>query len=358
MPAMSASAENPQKGTEVRVVTGIYRYPIKGLSAQPVASVYLQAGRPFPSDRMFALARPHTPIDATAPKWAKKGMFVMLMLDEALAQVKTHLDVDNMRFTVAQGDRQILVLNLDDPSDCAKLERYFHRLVPSLRAAPRLVRARGGHFMDKPDNVLSLINLATIRSLGERWGVELDPLRFRANFYIDGARPWEEFGWLGRSLRIGAATFQVERRIGRCGATNVNPQTGQRDLDIPGAMRETFGHKDLGVYLATRVGGAVAVRDRVEVHRIESGVEIPIAARASAAAATAAAAAAGRRHFMCRGCYFVYDEALGLPQHDIPAGTAFAAIPPGWRCPDCGSEKSVYRLCAEPKRLRPKACAP
>ena len=51
---------------------------------------------------------------------------------------------------------------------------------------PRLVRAQAGHFMDKPDNVLSLINLATVRSLEERWGHAIDPLRFRANFYIDG----------------------------------------------------------------------------------------------------------------------------------------------------------------------------
>jgi GntR family transcriptional regulator / MocR family aminotransferase len=51
----------------------------------------------------------------------------------------------------------------------AEVEAFFHRLVPKPRAAPRLVRARDGHFMDKPDNVLSLINLATLRSLEERW---------------------------------------------------------------------------------------------------------------------------------------------------------------------------------------------
>ena len=167
------------------VVTSIYRYPIKGLSAQPLSSVFLDAGRPFPSDRVFALARPNTPIDTQAPKWAKKGMFVMLMLDEVLAQVKTHLDIDTMQFTITQGNRQILVANLDDENDCARVEEYFHRLVPTLRAAPRLVRSRGGHFMDKPDNVLSLINLATVKSLGEQWGFEINPLRFRANFYID-----------------------------------------------------------------------------------------------------------------------------------------------------------------------------
>ena len=40
------------------VVTGLYRYPIKGLSPQPVAAVRVEAGKPFPFDRVFALARP------------------------------------------------------------------------------------------------------------------------------------------------------------------------------------------------------------------------------------------------------------------------------------------------------------
>jgi GntR family transcriptional regulator/MocR family aminotransferase len=332
--AMSRKYPSPQGSADMPVLTSIYRYPIKGLSPQPVSRVFLTAGKPFPSDRVFALARPNTPIDIQAPKWAKKGMFVMLMLDDALAQVKTHLDVDTMQFTIMQGNRQILIANLDDEGDCANIEEYFHRLVPTLRSAPRLVRARGGHFMDKPDNVLSLINLATVKSLGEQWGYDINPLRFRANFYIDGAKPWEEFDWIGADLRIGGASFRVERRNGRCGATNVNPDTGRRDLDIPGSLRAAFGHKDLGVYLSTRESGTVEAGDAIEVPRIDGGMEVPIAARPTTN---------GHRRFMCRGCYFIYEEAHGLPQQSIPAGTAFADIPSGWRCPDCGTEKTTFR---------------
>lgn len=66
-------------------------------------------------------------------------------------------------------------------------------------------RSTGGHFMDKPDNVVSLINLATVRSLKQKWGCEIDPLRFRANLYIDGIRPWEEFDWIGSDILLGGA---------------------------------------------------------------------------------------------------------------------------------------------------------
>ncbi|MFX5611114.1 hypothetical protein ABTD85_22045, partial [Acinetobacter baumannii] len=83
------------------------------------------------------------------------------------------------------------------PAGRAALEDAIHRLVPTLPAPPTLVRSRDGHFMDKPDTVVSLINLATIRSLEQQWGAEIDPLRFRANLYVDTGKPWEEFEWVG-----------------------------------------------------------------------------------------------------------------------------------------------------------------
>src|SRR5260370_19628013 len=89
--AMSRRHSSPQSGTDMPVVTSIYRYPIKGLSAQPLSRIYLDAGRPFPSDRMFALARPNTPIYMQAPKWAKNGMSVMLLLNRELAARHTQL---------------------------------------------------------------------------------------------------------------------------------------------------------------------------------------------------------------------------------------------------------------------------
>jgi GntR family transcriptional regulator/MocR family aminotransferase len=57
----SARNENGQQC--MIVVSKIYRYPIKGLSAQPLSSVALETDKPFPHDRIFALARPGAPID-------------------------------------------------------------------------------------------------------------------------------------------------------------------------------------------------------------------------------------------------------------------------------------------------------
>ena len=299
------------------------------LSAQPLARVALEARKPFPHDRVFALVRPGAPFDISDPRWGKKGLFVMLMLEEALARVRTALDVETLRLTITKDNHQLIVADLKDEGARAKVEEIIWQLVPALRSAPTLVRARDGHFMDKPDNVISLINLATVRSLEEAWGYRIDPLRFRANFYIDGARPWEEFEWVGSDIQIGDGLFRVDRRNGRCGATNVNPETGRRDLDLPGSLRATFGHKELGIYLVAREAASIAVGDSVLT---------PAPASRPLAWPPADLRHTGRQLFMCGGCYFIYDASAGLPDQSIPPGTPFAAIPTTWRCPDCGTE--------------------
>jgi GntR family transcriptional regulator/MocR family aminotransferase len=324
-----------------RVIRGIYRYPIKGLSPQPLRGVELEAGRPFPFDRVFALVRPNAPVDAEAPRWAKKGLFLMLMLDEELARVQTRLDVETLELSVlrqaepngAAGPEQEPVLSADLKTRAgrAAVEVFFREHLPKLQAAPKLVHAPAGHFMDKPDNVLSCINLATLRSLEAEWGVNLHPLRFRANFYIDGARPWEELEWVGSEIQLGDVSCRVDRKNGRCGATNVNPLTGERDMDIPGELRKRFGHKDLGVYLVACSSGRVVVGDDVRISH-----ERTLAPRA----ASLEPPARQRGNFICRGCYYVYEEGK-----DSEGGVlaAFGDLGADWRCPDCGTTTADFR---------------
>jgi len=46
--------------------------------------------------------------------------------------------------------------------------------------------------------------------------------------------------------------------------------------------------------------------------------------------------------YQCSACYFPYDEAEGLPEHGIPAGTRWADVPADFVCPDCGTPKSNW----------------
>lgn len=54
------------------------------------------------------------------------------------------------------------------------------------------------------------------------------------------------------------------------------------------------------------------------------------------------------KKYICLGCGFSYDEKLGLPEHGIEPGTKWEDIPDDWRCPDCGTEKSLFELVTIP----------
>jgi rubredoxin len=50
------------------------------------------------------------------------------------------------------------------------------------------------------------------------------------------------------------------------------------------------------------------------------------------------------RTYMCLICGFIYDEAAGLPEEGIPAGTRWEDVPVNWVCPECGARKEDFEL--------------
>ncbi len=98
----------------------------------------------------------------------------------------------------------------------------------------------------------------------------VDPLRFRANLYFDGAPAWSELGWIGSELALGGGRLKVIAAITRCAATQVNPTTAERDLDIVAALQRGFGHNLMGIYAEVADGGGIAVGDELAVRPVLS----------------------------------------------------------------------------------------
>ena len=53
-------------------VEHLYRYPVKGLTAEALEDVTLSPGQCLPHDRRFALAQGDAPLDPAAPAWLPK----------------------------------------------------------------------------------------------------------------------------------------------------------------------------------------------------------------------------------------------------------------------------------------------
>src|SRR5205823_7946051 len=92
-----------QIGSTAATIARIYRYPVKGLSAEPLEHVALTTGRCLPQDRRFAIALAATEFDPEQPKWLAKRHFIMLMRDEKLAELHTRFDAETGVLAVERG---------------------------------------------------------------------------------------------------------------------------------------------------------------------------------------------------------------------------------------------------------------
>ena len=123
----------------------------------------------------------------------------------------------------------------------------------------------GYRFMDHPQGYISVMNLASVRAVAQAIGTDIDPLRFRANVYVDGLKPWAEDEWVaGSGVKLGGAELSVFKPIVRCVATHVNLETGERDIDMVEMLRQNFGRDTLGTYLSITSGGEIKLGDTLE----------------------------------------------------------------------------------------------
>ncbi len=245
-------------------VNAIFRYPVKGLSAEPMARVKLEARQSLPGDRALAFARATAPFDPADPKHLPKAHFLMLMRDEVLARLSTRFDPDNGLLTVSEGGVTVMDGVVTETAARVRLETFFQEYL-DLPERPRLVSVPGHMFSDRAEKVVSILNLASVRELGRRMEADIDPIRFRANFHIEGLPEWAEFNWPGRRLQIGTAIVEVIDPIRRCAATMVNPATAERDLKIPTFLMENYGHMNMGIYARVVGSGEVATDDKLEL---------------------------------------------------------------------------------------------
>ncbi len=245
-------------------VAEICRYPVKGLNAERLERVALSPGEGLPHDRRFAIAHGSTAFDLQAPEWRPKTQFLMLMRDEKLAQLRVTFDAASGDLAISRAGKQVVHAKATEPLGRALIEQFVAGFMgAAVRGAPKLLEAPGHMFSNVREKCVSLINLASVRDLERVVRGAVDPARFRANIYLEGAPAWAESGWLGKEIELGGARLRVIRPTQRCAATNVDPETAARDMNIPRALKRGFGHVDMGVYAEVVTGGEVAMGDRI-----------------------------------------------------------------------------------------------
>ncbi len=248
-------------------IASIYRHPVKGFTPERLATVGLSPDLPFPCDRIYAVEDGPSGFDPAHPAHISKTRFTVLARTAQVGAVRTAYDDASGTFSAAAPGqpefRHSLTTEAGREAFAAWLAAF---LGPAADGPLRVIPAPGGHrFLDNPNGQVSVINLASVRDLAARMGHALDPLRFRANLYVEGWPAWAENEWVGRTLMLGEARAKVFKPIVRCAATGVDPATAVRDLDVVKGLFDNLGHAWCGIYVQITGEGAVTQGDPAEV---------------------------------------------------------------------------------------------
>ena len=156
MPAAAPSAR----------ITGIYRYPVKGLTPEHLARAELSPGQTLLGDRRYAIENGPSGFNPAEPKWLPKPHFLMLMRDEWLAGLRTRFDDASNVLSINHNGRIVAQGNLATPEGRATIENFFASTFTDLiKGPPKVLESPGHSFSDVARKVVSIINLASVRAI-------------------------------------------------------------------------------------------------------------------------------------------------------------------------------------------------
>jgi uncharacterized protein YcbX len=243
-------------------ITALYRHPVKGFTPERLQRAVLEPGAFFPCDRIYAVEDGPSGFDPAAPAYIPKTAFTVLMRVAEVARARTAYDEPSGVLSAEAEGRPAIRARLTEPSGREAFAAWLTGLLGGEARGPlKVVSAAGHRFTDNPLGHVSIINLESVRDLERRTGWRVDPLRFRANLYVDGWPAWIENEAVGGALELGPARATVFKSITRCAATEVDPATAARDLPVPQALRQHYGHVFCGVYAHVTQGGTLAEGD-------------------------------------------------------------------------------------------------
>lgn len=246
------------------ILQKIYRFPFKGFPGQRLEKTELTKGAGIPYDRRFAV----TNGAEDTGEWMPSRCFFINSYVDGMSKFKCAFDEKYISLENIKGET--LGFEMDNPSSLEKANAQISTFMQPVGVKkdfpqPKIIDRGEGSVWDYVDTPISIINAESVKSVDETLGTQLDPLRFRGNFIIAGLGAWEEFSWMGKRIQIGDCILDVHRPIDRCPTPGVNPETGERDVEVTPGLRDHFGHVYCGMYAKVVQGGEVKSGDLIKV---------------------------------------------------------------------------------------------
>ena len=252
-------------------IQSLTHYPVKGLSGHTLADVDLRPNEGFPLDRSFGFARPGSGFDPANPVPLSKDKFHVLAGDASLALLQTSYNPTTHTLRIAN-DADTIEFDLLSTEGKAQASDYVRTYLQlSAEETPSLFSAHPHRFTDvsvtsaQMMNAVSLVNQDSVEAFAFQIETPVDPARFRANIVFAGLPAYEELDLVGQVISIGDVQLRVLKRTQRCAATEVNLDTGERDLKVPYLLRKNLGHMDMGIYAEVITAGTIRPGDTLSV---------------------------------------------------------------------------------------------
>lgn len=257
-------------------VVALYRYPVKGFTAEECGSLTVLPEGRVAGDRVLGVRFADT--EAPDDAWSRKTGMLALINTPGLARLTVAFDERALRLRLSLDTRLFAdeVLHSEGRKRIgAALADYVIRLDPNpLSDHPQRLPLRligDGHtprYHDEQAGRITLHGRGSLKAIEGVIGAELNEVRFRSNIALDGLFAWEEQNWVGRKIRIGSLEFDVVKAKTRCLATHANPTTGERDLPILTTLTQKFGQENPTFAVAmvpSHGGGQIRLGDKLTV---------------------------------------------------------------------------------------------
>jgi len=263
----------------------LFRFPVKGLPGESIASAPVKAGGGVLGDRSVAFS--NGTVEVVDGQWSSCLSFTILKNNKNLQKwsVKSEPPLITVAApSEATGEPVTFDSSKADGRDV--LREYLSEHLPAQGSYRREVVATDNGMFDSQLSGISIINPNTVKQLSEASGIKLDPRRYRGNILVGDLPAFAEFGLIGKVLQIGDVRIAITKSIERCSATSVNPETTEVDTNGPRLLASHFGHLHCGIYGTVLSSGTLNVDSAIEVQEMTAAEAALVPAKRSPRFAT------------------------------------------------------------------------
>ena len=256
-------------------ISSINYCPVKSISFQSVQNCKIKKNIGIIGDRIFAFAKGSNLDQAKLfeknPAERKGKWNKVLTLKNSPVLNKYNFVLKDKKLTLTLKDKEILTIDTNQLSEREKLSNKILELEGSLKQPIVLMKNDDFPFFDtsiskKVDfvNSVSLLNIQSINDFEKKIDTKIETSIFRGNICIDGIEPWKEQEWIGKIIKINGVSFKVKKKIPRCVAINLKPQSDDNSFNLLQSLKKTYNHFDMGIYLTALEDGKIEVGSKIE----------------------------------------------------------------------------------------------